>query len=285
MPSYSVYNLEGKDYEDPSADALDDAPLLPRDWRKRISQESGAKTVLVKTHGSEEKGPAIYVVRDGRAAIDSYYHYHKKYAFEQPCLTEVIAGACQFGSWSEHYLAWRPKTRRETLFLRYEDLIRKPEEIVALLADFLRREPGDGRLPSFDELKARSPAFFRRGDNNDFLSKWTPQQMALFNRLHGAVMEELGYSLRETERGISSTEEELARSAARLHRQYLERLTELGSTAASQQQLSRDMVRLQDEVKELKARLNNQDKVLKQPWVRFGLAVGVVRPERSSNGG
>jgi hypothetical protein len=59
----------------------------------------------------------------------------------------------------------------------------------------------------------------------------------------------------------------------------------LGSTAASQQQLSRDVVRLQDEVKELKARLNNQDKVLKQPWVRFGLAVRVVKPGRSSNGG
>src|SRR5262249_19570975 len=158
-----------------------------------------AKTLLIKTHGpNEPKGRAIYVVRDGRASIDSYYHYHKKYAFEQPSLTEVIAGACQFGSWSEHYLAWRPNKRPNTLFLRYEDLIKKPEEIVGQLAQFLERDAGNGHLPSFEELKARAPTFFRRGDNQDFLSQWTPQQMALFNRLHGAVMEELGYTLAQT---------------------------------------------------------------------------------------
>jgi hypothetical protein len=283
LPSYSVYNLEGKNYEDPSADALEDAPLLPTDWRQRVSENAHAKTILVKTHGpNEPKGRAIYVVRDGRAAIHSYYHYHKKYAFEQPSLTEVIVGACQFGSWSEHYLAWRPKARRDTLFLRYEDLIKTPEEIIGQLAGFLKLEPGDGRLPSFEELKARAPTFFRRGDNQDFLSHWTPQQMALFNHLHGTVMKELGYSLAETQGEVTSTEEELARSASRLHRQYMERLAELGVTAASQQRLSHDLTGLQQEVSKLKARVHNKDEVLKKPWVRIGLAVGILKPERSN---
>jgi sulfotransferase family protein len=285
LPSYSVYNLEGKNYADPSAEALENAPLLPQDWRSQISQRSDAETILIKTHGpNEARGCAIYVARDGRAAIDSYYHYHKKYAFEQPSLTEVIAGACQFGSWSEHYLAWRPKTRPNTLFLRYEDLVKKPEEVIGRLAQFLEREPGNGRLPSFEELKARVPTFFRRGDNQDFLAKWTPQQMALFNRLHGAVMQELGYPLAETHGEVTSTEEELARSASRLHRQYMERLTELSATAASQQQLSRDLANLQQEVSKLKTRVVNKDEVLKKRWVRFGLALGILKPERSSNG-
>ena len=154
-----------------------------------------------------------------------------------------------------------------------------------MLAEFLKREPSKGRLPSFDELKTRSPAFFRRGDNKDFLSQWTSSQMALFNRLHGAVMTELGYPLAETQQQVTDTEEELARSAARLHRQYLERLTELGSTAAAKDQVARDAARLQEEVNQLKVRLHNKDEVLKQGWVRFGMAVKVVRPERSSNGG
>jgi hypothetical protein len=286
LPSYSIYNVEGKNYADPSADALEDAPLLPKDWRRLVSEGPEAKTVPVKTHGPEEpKGPAIFLIRDGRAAIDSYFHYHKKFAFEQPSLTEVIAGACQFGSWSEHFLAWRPKTRPNTLFLRYEDLIKRPEEIIGSLAALLKREPGKGRLPSFEELKTRSPAFFRRGDNKDFLSQWTPSQMALFNRLHGAVMEELGYPLAETPQKVTDTEEELARSAARLHRQYLERLTELGSTTAAKEQLARDAAHLQEEVNQLRVRVHNKDQVLKQGWVRFGMAVRVVKPERSSNGG
>ena len=178
---------------DPSADALQEAPFLPRDWRSRVSTDSQAALALIKTHDlPEDNAQAIHVVRDGRATLDSYFHYHKKFAFEQPSLTDIIAGACEFGSWSDHYSAWRPRTRPDTLFLRYEELVTKPQEAIALISGFLHVPPTDGRLPTFEELKARLPAFFRRGRNEDFLTQWTQGQIALFNELHGEHDERTG---------------------------------------------------------------------------------------------
>src|SRR5436189_1321267 len=77
MTSYSVYNVEGQNYQDPSAEALEEAPFLPRNWRQSISRTADRKAVPIKTHDRpEDQGPAIYIIRDGRAVIHSYYHYH-----------------------------------------------------------------------------------------------------------------------------------------------------------------------------------------------------------------
>src|SRR5262249_53341379 len=96
LPSYSVYNVEGQNYKDPSAEALEKAPFLPCNWRKLISNNAHSKTIPIKTHDPpNDDAPAIFIIRDGRAAIHSYYEYQKNYAYEQPSLTETIAGACQ----------------------------------------------------------------------------------------------------------------------------------------------------------------------------------------------
>ena len=72
LPTYSIYNVQGQGFSDPSSAALEEAPVLPRDWRDSLSDEPGAKPMLLKTHDRPEgDGPAIYLVRDGRAAIDS----------------------------------------------------------------------------------------------------------------------------------------------------------------------------------------------------------------------
>jgi hypothetical protein len=285
LPSYSLYNVEGQTYKDPSAEALGEAPFLPQNWRERISHKPQGGLVLIKTHDPpEDASPAIFIVRDGRAAIDSYYHYHKKYAFEQPSLTEVIAGACQFGSWSEHCRAWKPKTRPNTLLLRYEQLVHKPETVIPLLSEFLKVKTIKGRLPSFEELQSRQPAFFRRGDNRDFLSLWSPGQTVLFNQLHGPVMEELGYALSAvTDSGLSIAIE-LSNSAARLHRLYEEQLSKLGHTAIANETLKKEIARLSEELARIPSLAEIEKKVLNNPWVRLGMAVGAVQAVRKGNG-
>jgi hypothetical protein len=134
-------------------------------------------------------------VRDGRSAINSYFHFNKSFEpTSAPTLTETIAGV-GFGSWSAHYHGWQPQQRPQTLFLRYEELVSQPTAVISQLAAFLQREPIGGRVPTFAELQAKDPKFFRRGQNQDFLSEWSPAQISLFNTLHGAVMTELGYPL------------------------------------------------------------------------------------------
>jgi hypothetical protein len=276
LPSYSIYQVEGDRHDDPSADALEKAHHLPRNWRDVLTDNPEAPPIPIKTHDLPcSDAAAIYIARDGRAAIHSYYHYHKKFAFEQPSLTEVIAGACQFGSWSEHYWAWRPKTRPGTLLLLYDDLVGRPQEIISQLAQFLQLTPGDTKLPAFEQLQQRLPAFFRRGQNTDYLQEWSPGQMALFNELHGSAMEDLGFPIVSVAESAVGTVKELAQSAARLHRMYVEQLSNLGrSTAAHLEEVRllsgqvRDLSRQVDQV------LNP---LLKRRWTRLGAALGALK--------
>jgi hypothetical protein len=282
LPTYSVYNVEGQGFADPSAGALDEPPVLPRNWRTLLCDQNTAKKTLIKTHDRPEaEGRAIYLVRDGRAAIDSYFHYHQKFSFEKPSLTEVIAGACQFGRWSDHYRDWQPRTRANTLFLRYEDLVNSPEQLIPQIGEFLNEKPVDGRVPSFEELQRQFPIFFRRGSNEDFLTEWTPGQMALFNELHGTAMEELQYPLKQPGEVSTNTAGELARSAAHWHGLYLEKLASLGNTAAICQQVYKENERLESELRRLSEEMAKQDALLvpllKSIWVRMGLTLGLLR--------
>lgn len=196
LPAYSIYNLAGSPKPDPSARHTEASPLLPTDWRKFITKDSNISPALVKTHDlPEDDSPAIYIVRDGRPAINSYFHFNQTFEPTSALtLTETIAGG-GFGSWSAHYRGWQPQQRPRTLFLRYEDLVLRPEAVIPRLAEFLQREPMGGRVPTFAELRAKDPKFFRRGQNQDFLNEWSPTQISLFNTLHGEVMTELGYPL------------------------------------------------------------------------------------------
>ncbi len=79
--------------------------------------------VLVKTHdppaGTDR---AIYVVRDGRAACVSYWHFMNELVERPTTFDEVIEGQIFPGSWTQHLAAWSPRSRPQTLLLRYEDL-------------------------------------------------------------------------------------------------------------------------------------------------------------------
>src|SRR5579862_1358643 len=274
LPTYSIYFVEGEAHTDPSAEALDEAPKLPRDWRETLGRAEVSNPVLIKTHDApEDEAPAIFIARDGAAAIHSYFHYHRKYAFEQPSLTEVIAGACQFGSWSDHYRAWQPKTRPNTLLLRYDELVCQPELAISQLAQFLSLKPEQTRLPAFEELQKRLPAFFRRGQNTDYLSEWSPAHLALFNALHAPVMEDLGFPLVPSS-GSEIAVKELAASASRLHRMYLDQLGKLGRAVATHRE---EVARLSREIEDLSGKVQRTfNPLLKTRWVRLGMAFGAL---------
>ena len=278
LASYSIYYVEGDQHADPSAEAIGSAPMLPKQWRVALGTATQGPPIPIKTHGPPtDDAPAIFVARDGRAVINSYYHYHKKFAFEQPSLTDIIAGACQFGSWSEHYWAWRPKTRPQTLLLYYDALVSRPQEIISELAKFLNLTPGQTALPEFEELQRRSPDFFRRGQNADYLAQWTPVQIALFNQLHAPAMEDLGFKLSPVEESAAEAARELAQSAARLHRLYLEELSKSAASAQSASQYLAQVQNLQKRIQELSGQIDRVYKpFLKKRWVRMGQRLGAL---------
>lgn len=283
MPSYSVYYVEGATHRDPSAEALDDAPKLPINWRELLTESHTAPLVAIKTHDLPlDAAPAIFVARDGRAAIDSYFHYHQKFAFEQPSLTEVIAGACQFGSWSEHYWGWKPKIRPKTLLLMYDELVSAPERVVDKVAKFLNLSPAVAQLPAFSELQRKLPAFFRRGQNADYRTEWSGSQKALFNELHSSAMQDLGFALEPADQPVGGVVKELAQSAARLHRLYLEELTKMGWAKSEHQSDLKRITGLENQMGEISESLRQTKEMLRilseKRWIRLGVAVGAVPP-------
>ncbi|NKC34608.1 SMP-30/gluconolactonase/LRE family protein [Falsiroseomonas selenitidurans] len=158
--------------------------------RARASEE----TSLVKTHelpDPADDSPVIYVVRDGRSAVVSYWYYLAQVlprARKDRLLQEVMAGLVRFGSWSAHVEAWlaHPAPRQ---VVRYEALAaREPETLVRIAALLGRPAPDD-----FAALHAAYPEFFRRGDDAANIGELEAICPGLFDLLHGETQNRPGY--------------------------------------------------------------------------------------------
>jgi hypothetical protein len=166
-------------------------------WSDELSRSLRADTGrhLVKTHEEPQSAtdPCIYVVRDGRSAVVSYHHYLREVDGLDVSLNDVIDGNVYAGSWSDHYLQWQPKTRPNTLFLRYEDITREPDRAVRELAQFFDLSPLRPFSIEFEQLHQMNAAFFRTGENASNIAQLGSAEPR-FWEAHGALMSELGYS-------------------------------------------------------------------------------------------
>jgi hypothetical protein len=150
---------------------------------------------MVKTHEwPSTDDPAIYVLRDGRASVMSYYHYTNDIAGVPRTLEEVIRGDIYAGSWANHVFGWAPDTRPRTLLVRYEDLIADTKREVERIAAFLGVEAQKSIDVKFDTLHERFPQFFRVGNNERNIGELADSGMLeLFWRWHTPMMHRFGY--------------------------------------------------------------------------------------------
>ena len=137
------------------------------DWARRSDE-----TFILKTHDYPsdvcDGDKAIYLLRDGRESVLSYYSYHRDYTDQKKCLLDIIAGDTQFGGWGEHVLAWAPCTRPDTLLVKFEELISDPLGQVDRISEFTGLEPVSDSLPTFEELHTTGPRFFRSGKTDSW---------------------------------------------------------------------------------------------------------------------
>jgi hypothetical protein len=113
---------------------------LEMPWPEFYSKASLSSDIyLVKTHlPPRDDQPAIYVVRDGRSAIMSYFHYHRRFLPEvKRSLIELVLGCDYYGGWSTHYVSWSPFRRGRTLIVRYEDLVSGADAVICRIAEFI----------------------------------------------------------------------------------------------------------------------------------------------------
>jgi hypothetical protein len=158
------------------------------------SARMGADQFFIKTHGKPvDTAKAIYLIRDGRAAIVSHYHYRRAIAKENVSLAQVVKGQVWGGGWSDNIDAWVFTGRPNTLVIRFEDLISDEAGCLEKLADFLQLKIASSGRIDFSQLHAVAPRFFRKGSNTSNVSELEASCPGLFWQLHGQAMLRLGY--------------------------------------------------------------------------------------------
>ena len=164
------------------------------------SMRNSAELFCVKSHDVPiDQGKSIYIVRDGRSASYSYWHYQRDYGQGQggATLADTLIGFTPFGSWSDHLDAWDPLKRHNALLLRYEQLVTEPEEQIKRIADFLEIRPLRPWKNDFDALHRLEPRFFREGSSAP-PPKFDDAEESLFWLMHGSWMTRLGYASANT---------------------------------------------------------------------------------------
>jgi hypothetical protein len=146
---------------------------------------------IIKTHEAPPtQDPAIHIVRDGRSAIVSYYHYLNEIEKVDITLETVLSGDVYAGSWSSHYEMMQRHPWR--LLVRYEDLVTDPDAVAARIGAFIGRAPKARFDLSFETMKAAQPAFFRSGRDDFNIAELLPYATR-YRELHGRVAQQLGY--------------------------------------------------------------------------------------------
>ncbi|HQW80606.1 MAG: sulfotransferase domain-containing protein [Rhodanobacteraceae bacterium] len=157
---------------------------------------------FVKTHELPEPGdthPAVYLLRDGRAAVVSYWHYRHDIAGESPSLADVIEGRVWGSDWSAHVQSWVLSQRPNTLVLRYESVVADPRGALEQIAAFAQLPPPTSARIRFDDLHEIEPRFFRAGSNDANFAELQGEDLACFSRRHGDTMRAVGYWHRSAE--------------------------------------------------------------------------------------
>ena len=182
LPSASAYDGDLRFFVD-NPDMISAVGQVERDHDRPF---------CLKSHDlPSDDAPAIYVVRDGRAAIVSYYHFLRDIEKTEVPIEDVIKGKRWPYSWSDHVAAWG-KSREQTLLVRYEDMLSDLPAVIDRVGTFLDLKPLRTADIDFAKLHALHPAFFRKGDNVSSIEEITPH-LALFDLHHGKTMRQLGY--------------------------------------------------------------------------------------------
>ncbi|MBN9308584.1 sulfotransferase domain-containing protein [Devosia sp.] len=143
---------------------------------------------LIKTHAPpQDDRPAIYIIRDGRAATTSLYEFYKR----RVPLHDIIEG-WRFGTWRDHLRRWKPLERPSTLFLRYEDIVADTAGTVDAVAKYLNLTPRSYSVPSREQL-ARADGQWIRSETTR-RTELEGADLQRFWEINGKAMESYGYA-------------------------------------------------------------------------------------------
>jgi len=190
--------------------------LIPDVHSKKVYKRYSSP-VFFKSHAGPDPQyrRVIYLLRDGRDVMVSYYHYLRALKRDPIDLLELVQMRkglfpCQ---WHEHVQRWLANPHQaEMLIVKYEDLKRNPmQELLRIcaFADFTRSASALEhaiRKASFAAMQKREIAlgwenarwpkdklFVRRGEVGSYRDEMPPEVQKVFLREAKVVLQQTGY--------------------------------------------------------------------------------------------
>ena len=141
---------------------------------------------IIKTHEENiPNSPAIYVIRDGRAATVSLWEFYGR----ETSISDIIEGNYRFGKWSDHINSWDPISRPNTLLLKYEDILTNLDSVLFKLGVFLNQDILNHKLPPRETIA--DGRWVRKKTNWE--SELTGENLDRFNELNKTFLKQFGY--------------------------------------------------------------------------------------------
>lgn len=178
---------------------IDDAllqDLMPDVHFKRTYRRYG-KRMYFKSHDlpKPHHRKVIYIVRDGRDVMVSYFNYLNALGESDTDLNAQIQSGKGFFpcKWHEHVRAWKDNPfGAEILFIRYEDLLDKTFESISLLTHFLGLDISDDAVnaviknTSFNQMQQKE-----RNSGWDYDRNWPKDRLFVRKGKAGSYRDEM----------------------------------------------------------------------------------------------
>lgn len=159
----------------------------------------------------------IYLVRDGRDTLNSYFYYLKSRKEKELSIRQLILGekGTEYGIWSDHIVSWYNASCQKKLFLRYEDILKDAFTEISKMLSYIGWDVPEDRIKKaiedsyFDNLRKKEEkyggineinpekgdktSFFRKGQKGDWKNLFTIEDEEMFWSMHGDAMELFKY--------------------------------------------------------------------------------------------
>ncbi len=149
-------------------------------------QETGIP--LIKTHElANDTRPAIYVIRDGRAACVSLWEFYNRTI----PMEAVIEGRHRFGTWADHVKSWDPWARPNTLLLKYEQLRDDLPIALNAIGEFLKMEIRATDIPDRNTIASADGKWVRKKTN--WRAELKGANLKRFVKINKDILKQTGY--------------------------------------------------------------------------------------------
>jgi hypothetical protein len=181
------------------------------------SLRAGPRPNIVKTHDmptverysvvpridvvphAQEGDPVIFLLRDARDALVSQAHFvlsYRNHRGAKPPFRSVLKQQILKPRWTQMTRVWYQHDWTGPHHLvRFEDLVKDPVNQVKAAVEVTcpSLKPVRDKPPTFEELHAQRPGFFRRGKVGAYLDEMPEDLQRLFWTKHREGMELAGY--------------------------------------------------------------------------------------------